>query len=105
MNAPLYTTQQAARLLGIGRNELVKKMREWGMLHGDNVPVKKHIDLGRLKAHPGHYWHAGIQDWRMFSSARITVAGMQYIQSKLDKENTHATHNNKPAKHLAPLRT
>lgn len=53
----LFSMAQVAKVLdmGIGRNKLFKKLRDWGVLDSRNNPYQRYVDAGYFKLVETHY--------------------------------------------------
>lgn len=83
MHHRTYTLDQAAPLLNLGRNALVRQLREAGILGPDNLPVGRYRGNTRLvMVATGTYWHP-ICGWTHYGRTEFTDAGLDHIAHKL----------------------
>jgi len=79
-----YTLQEAAALLGTGRNTLCKQMREIGMLDASNVATRPHTSTGRLVVELKAYENPGLGTERIYGKTLVTERGLLYIANRLN---------------------
>lgn len=84
----LLTLTQAARQLGIGRNTLIRKLREHGYLQQDKnmncAPTKAALTEGLLHAHLTEYKRGPVTVQHI--TAKVTATGLVWIKNILDCE-------------------
>ncbi|TFH84940.1 hypothetical protein EQG41_19660 [Billgrantia azerbaijanica] len=78
-----YTLQEAAHLLGTGRTELCRQLRELGMLDARNLGTRPHTSTGRLVVELRQYQHAGLGLPRPYGKTFVTERGLLYIANRL----------------------
>lgn len=83
-----YTLAQAARLLGTGRNRLIRELKHRGILDHNRVPAQRHIDAGRftteLRQHTGNpLWNDG--NGQLYTAALVTPKGLIWLAELLGK--------------------
>lgn len=79
-----YTLQEAAALLGTGRNTLCKRLREIGMLDANNVATRPHTSTGRLMVELKAYENPGLGTERPYGKTLVTERGLLYIANRLN---------------------
>lgn len=79
-----YTLQEAAALLGTGRNTLCKQMREIGMLDASNVATRPHTSTGRLVVELKAYENPALGTERPYGKTLVTERGLLYIANRLN---------------------
>lgn len=79
-----YTLQEAAALLGTGRNTLCKQLREIGMLDASNVATRPHTSTGRLVVELKAYENPGLGTERPYGKTLVTERGLLYIANRLN---------------------
>ncbi|WP_422101881.1 phage antirepressor KilAC domain-containing protein [Vreelandella sp.] len=79
-----YTLQEAAALLGTGRNTLCKRLRELGMLDASNVATRPHTSTGRLVVESKSFEHNGLGIERPYGKTLVTERGLLYIANRLN---------------------
>nr|WP_300309248.1 hypothetical protein [Halomonas sp.] len=78
-----YTLDQAATLLNLGRNTLVRRLREAKVLGPNNLPVGRYRGNTHLvMVATGIYWHP-ICGWTHYGRSEFTDAGLDHIAHKL----------------------
>lgn len=78
-----YTLQEAAALLGTGRNTLCKRLRELGMLDAQNLGTRPHTSTGRLIVELKAYENPGLGTERPYGKTLVTERGLLYIANRL----------------------
>lgn len=83
-----YTLAQAARLLGTGRNRLIRELKQRGILDHNRVPAQRHIDAGRftteLRQHTRNpLWNDG--NGQLYTAALLTPKGLIWLAELLGK--------------------
>ena len=84
-NSELYDMKRAAELVGIGRNTLIKFLKETKVLNPDRLPYFKFQQLGYFKLHTSVYTHA-IHGEMARNKTMVTPRGIEFISHLL---NTH----------------
>jgi hypothetical protein len=79
-----YTLQEAAALLGTGRNTLCKRLRELGMLDAQNLGTRPHTSTGRLIVELKAYENPGLGTERLYGKTLVTERGLLYIANRLN---------------------
>ncbi|MCO8164819.1 phage antirepressor KilAC domain-containing protein [Pseudomonas sp. 21LCFQ010] len=79
------TLAKAATHLGLSRPQLIRQMRDKGLLTTDNLPAHPNRDRDYLHVKEGHWWHPqlGMQYSR---STRVTPAGIRWLAVQLGIE-------------------
>ncbi|WP_296263980.1 MULTISPECIES: phage antirepressor KilAC domain-containing protein [unclassified Pseudomonas] len=76
------TLAQTAKVFGISRNTLIRKMREQGLLDDTNLPRYRTRDREYLRVKEGSWYHpkAGMQ---YSESTRVKQAGIIWLAERL----------------------
>lgn len=90
-----YTFDQAAALLSLGRNTLIRTLREKGVLDKHNMPAGRYRGKGMFVVKTGTYEHP-TRGETPYTKTLITARGLELIRYRLPpKEET--TMDNQPA--------
>ncbi|MBN8431837.1 phage antirepressor KilAC domain-containing protein [Microbulbifer salipaludis] len=88
MREKLLTLTQAARQLGIGRNTLLKKLRDHGLLLNSErftcAPSKAAVTNGLLHPKLSEFYRGPVRVQHI--TAHVTAAGLVHIKDLLDRE-------------------
>lgn len=81
-----YSLAQAARMLGTGRNRLIRALKERGIIDHQRIPAQRHIDAGRFTTELRQ--HTGNPDWnqgngQLYTAALVTPDGMRWLAAEL----------------------
>ena len=79
----LFSMAQVAKVLdmGIGRNKLFKKLRDWGVLDSRNNPYQRYVDAGYFKLVETHYM---VNENSVVSETTyVKQKGVDFIRKKL----------------------
>lgn len=86
-----FTLQQAARLLGTGRNRLTRTLKERGILDQQCLPRQRDVDAGRfkidLRSHTGNY---ELSQPQLYGKTLVTPKGLQWLAGQLGVTITNA---------------
>ncbi|ROQ39350.1 phage antirepressor protein KilAC domain-containing protein [Marinobacter sp. 3-2] len=77
-----YTFDQAAALLNMGRNTLIRRLREEGMLGTDNLPTSRWRGRGVFRVITKMYRHP-VAGYIHYGRTVITVKGLNAVSRKL----------------------
>lgn len=77
-----YTFDQAAGLLNIGRNTLIRQLRDQGMLCRQNLPTGRWRGSGVFAVQMSFYRHPTLGQ-RPYGRTKITTRGLDVIAYKL----------------------
>ena len=77
-----YTFDQAAALLNMGRNTLIRRLREEGMLGKDNLPTSRWRGRGVFRVITKMYRHP-VAGYSHYGRTVITVKGLNAVSRKL----------------------
>jgi len=84
----LLTLTQAARQLSIGRNTLIKKLRDHGYLHSrpgmECAPTKTAVEQGLLHPHLSQFYRGPVRVHH--TTAKVTAKGLVWIDDLLSRE-------------------
>lgn len=80
------TLAQTARLLGTGRNRLIRDLKRRRILDHQRLPAQAHVDAGRfvieLREHTRNpHWNGG--NGQLYSVALVTPAGLRWLATEL----------------------
>ena len=73
----VHSFNEAAKLLGIGRNTLMSKLRDDKILMRNNAPYQKHLDCGRFEVKERLFEVQGLQ--RLTHTTYVTGKGMTWL--------------------------
>lgn len=73
-----YSFDAAAARLRLGRNTLMRKLRELGLLTPDNMPAGRERSGPHFRVRQGVYQHP-ITGWTNYSRTEVTEQGLAYI--------------------------
>lgn len=79
-----YTFDQAAALLNMGRNTLIRRLREKGMLGKDNLPAGRWRGHGAFRVITRTYTHP-VLGYRHYGKTLITKVGFAEIRRHFEK--------------------
>ena len=82
----VFTLGQASKLLnlGLGRNRMIRYLRQWGILLARNEPSQKMIDMGYMK-----YGIKIIEingNKKSVPATYVTTKGLNYFERKVKRE-------------------
>ncbi|MBK1874611.1 phage antirepressor KilAC domain-containing protein [Marinobacter sp. 1-3A] len=77
-----YTFDQAAALLNMGRNSLIRRLREEGMLGQDNLPTGRWRGRGVFRVITRMYRHP-VTGYCHYGRTVITANGLNAVSRKL----------------------
>lgn len=77
-----YTLNAVAKVLGVGRNTLMIRMREDRVLTRDNLPVQQHMNAGRFVVKVGEPWTKPDGTMHVSRSTRVTAKGAEWLADK-----------------------
>lgn len=77
-----YTFDQSAALLNMGRNTLIRRLREEGMLGKDNLPAGRWRGHGAFRVITRTYTHP-VLGYRHYGRTVITPKGLDAVRRKL----------------------
>ena len=77
-----YTFDQAAALLNMGRNTLIRRLREEGMLGKDNLPTGRWRGRGVFRVITRMYQHP-VAGYSHYGRTVITANGLNTVSQKL----------------------
>ncbi|AQQ67467.1 hypothetical protein Mag101_07315 [Microbulbifer agarilyticus] len=84
----LLTLTQAARQLGIGRNTLIKKLRDHGYLQDrkgmECAPTKTAVEQRLLHPHLSQFYRGPVRI--NHTTAKVTAKGLVWISDLLERE-------------------
>ena len=72
-----------AKNIGLGRNTLLKKLRENGVLMWDNIPYAEFMNRGYFRVVEGTYSNGGYS--KIYQKTLITPKGQVYLQKRLNE--------------------
>lgn len=83
---PNLTLPQAARLLGTGRNRLIRQLKTLGILDHQRLPRQADVDAGRfvidLRSHTGNpLWNQGAG--QLYGITLVTPKGLHWLARQL----------------------
>lgn len=78
-----HSVEQAAKILGTGRNRLFEKLRDLDVLMDNNLPRQEQLDLGRFKVVQQVFRKKGHQHSTMSCKTLVTGKGMTYLAKLL----------------------
>ncbi|MCO1336643.1 phage antirepressor KilAC domain-containing protein [Microbulbifer sp. OS29] len=85
-----YTVTQAARMLGMGRNNLLKLMRKNGFLYSQepmrNSPTKWAVEQSLLNQKTGQFFKGPVKVQHI--TALVTPKGMAWIRDIVESQTT-----------------
>ncbi|MFD1699900.1 phage antirepressor KilAC domain-containing protein [Halopseudomonas phragmitis] len=89
---PNLTLQQAARLLGTGKNRLIKQLKERGILDHQRLPRQADVDAGRfvidLRTHTGNpLWNQG--NGQVYGVTLVTPKGLRWLAQQMGVQITN----------------
>lgn len=102
MGERTYSFDAAAGLLGLGRNTLIRRLRELGLIGQDNLPA------GRERGGP-HFrviqrmYHHPVRGWTPYGRTEITRRGLHYIAEQLGLGVAHPPENSRHPQNHANL--
>ncbi|MFI9652915.1 phage antirepressor KilAC domain-containing protein [Guyparkeria sp. GHLCS8-2] len=75
-----YTVDTAAAMLGIGRQELFRELRRFGLIHkGNNKPCAPYVEQGLMAVKSSSYRHPGTGEITYYQRPMITPAGVVWL--------------------------
>lgn len=83
-----YTIERAAAVLGMGRNQLTKALKEKGLLTADNLPAGRYLYRGWFFVKTCSFRHPAV-GLKHYGRTHITPRGLNYIAGQLGIEINH----------------
>lgn len=77
-----YSFDAAAARLNTGRNTLMRKLREFGLLTPENLPAGRERNGPHFRVRHGVYQHP-VTGWTQYSRTEVTEQGLDYIADLL----------------------
>lgn len=77
---------ETAKLLGLGRNKMMRKLREWGLLMKDNAPYQSEVDAGHFTTHESPWTHPKTGKVKAVTVTDVTQKGLDYLRRRFGKE-------------------
>lgn len=103
-----YTFDAAAAILDIGRNTLIRRLRELGMIDATKMPTGRYRGRGIFIVRLHHYLHP-TKGLTYYTRTEITPAGLEHIRKRLagisDQPAATATGTKKSEKSTMPQDT
>lgn len=78
-----HTMEEAAKVLGWGRNNLFKWLRNNNILMGNNVPYQRHLNEGHFRVIERKWENAYSGEVHIKTKTLVTGKGMVYLQKKI----------------------
>lgn len=82
MRERTYSFDAAAALLDVGRNTLIRRLRELGLIGPDNLPAGRERGGPHFRVAQGVYHHP-VRGWTPYGRTEITRRGLLYIAKRL----------------------
>lgn len=73
------TLAQAAKILEVGKNTLLRRLRQQGIFSADNIPMRPYITEGYFTVQQGGYSLPGYNIPKHTRRAIVTSAGMRWL--------------------------
>jgi len=90
--ANCHTLEQAAKVIGTGRNRLTRFLREIGaIMMSSTMPYQKYIDAGYFRVVETPWFDSREQKTRLSTKTLITGKGLDHIQRKIGITGTNFT--------------
>jgi phage regulator Rha-like protein len=78
-----YSFLAAAKILGWGRNVMMRELRRCGVLQGDNLPYQRYEH--HFKVTPGTYKHPNTGELIPTATTTVRPSGLEFLRKKLDR--------------------
>jgi hypothetical protein len=92
MASKTYSVDAAAALLNMGRNTLLRRLRELGLLGADNLPAGRERGGPHFRVVPRMFRHP-VNGWTHYGRTEITAQGLSYIAKRLGAPTAEASKN------------
>ncbi|WP_280364182.1 phage antirepressor KilAC domain-containing protein [Nocardia abscessus] len=76
-----YSMNAAAKILGWGRNVMMREMRRMGILQGNNLPYQRYEH--HFKLVPGTYFNPRTEQTVPTATAYVRPSGLEFLRKKL----------------------